>query len=83
MYRNQIYVIGGYNGQSRLNSCEIFSPSNNYWAPMQPMNSPRSNFGVEVIDDMIFVVGGFDGISTINKVERYKADENMWQVIQK
>lgn len=77
-YKNQIYVCGGYNGQSRLSSCETFNPSLNYWVPIQDMNSPRSNFGVEVMDDAIFVVGGFDGLSTINKVECFRSGENKW-----
>lgn len=78
VYRDQIHVIGGYDGRIRLDSCEIFDPKRKRWMPSQNMNSPRSNFGIEVIDDEICVSGGFDGITTINKVELFKAEDNKW-----
>lgn len=81
VYRDQIYVIGGYDGRIRLNTCEIFDPKQNRWLPSQNMNSPRSNFGIEVIDDEICVSGGFDGITTINKVELYNPKDNKWYEI--
>lgn len=83
VYRDQIYVIGGYDGRFRLDSCEIFDPIQNRWlpSPSQNMNSPRSNFGIEVIDDEICVSGGFDGTTTINKVELYNATTNKWYVV--
>lgn len=81
VYKNQIHVIGGYDGRTRLDSCEIFNPKQNRWLPCRNMNSPRSNFGIEVIDDEICVAGGFDGTSTINKVEFYKPENNEWYEI--
>lgn len=77
-YNGQVFAIGGYNGLTRLSTCESYSPQNFFWASIHDMISPRSNFGIEVIDDTIYVSGGFDGLSTINKVEYYKADTNEW-----
>lgn len=77
-YNGKVYAIGGYNGLSRLSTCESYSPHTFFWAPAHDMISPRSNFGVEVIDDSIYVTGGFDGLSTINKVEYYRAENNGW-----
>lgn len=74
----QVWAIGGYNGLSRLSTCESYSPQMFFWAPAHDMISPRSNFGIEVIDDSIMVTGGFDGVSTINKVEYYRAENNAW-----
>lgn len=42
------------------------------------MLTPRSNFGIETIEDRLFVVGGFNGISTTCKVEYYDADTREW-----
>lgn len=79
-HRGKVFVIGGYNGLSRLSTCEVYSPQTHFWATIRDMISPRSNFGIEVIDDAIYVSGGFDGLSTINKVEYYRADTNEWCV---
>lgn len=42
------------------------------------MLTPRSNFGIEVIEDRLFVAGGFDGSTTTSKVEYYDADTREW-----
>lgn len=42
------------------------------------MNTPRSNFGIEVLEGCIFVVGGFNGFSTTFNVEHYNAATNRW-----
>lgn len=42
------------------------------------MLTPRSNFGLEVIDDHLFVVGGFNGITTTYNVEYYDALADEW-----
>lgn len=61
-----------------MSSCEMYNPEIFYWSPIAEMNSPRSNFGIEVIDDAIYVTGGFDGITTINKVEYYRDEDKKW-----
>lgn len=78
VHRDQIYVIGGYDGRIRLNSCEIFDPKRNRWLPSQNMQTPRSNFGIEVLDDEICVSGGFDGLTTTGTVELYSPKDNKW-----
>lgn len=77
-YKGQVYAVGGYNGLSRLSSCESYNPETLFWSHVSDMLSTRSNFGIEVIDDAIFVTGGFDGLSTINKVEYYRIENNDW-----
>lgn len=42
------------------------------------MHSPRSNFGIAVIDDRLFVVGGFNGFGTTRAVECYDAEAGEW-----
>lgn len=42
------------------------------------MQTPRSNFGIEVIDGHLFVVGGFNGYSITNNVEYYDVDSDTW-----
>lgn len=42
------------------------------------MLTPRSNFGIEVIDGRLFAVGGFNGFNTSYKVEYYDTATDEW-----
>lgn len=77
-YHGHVYVIGGFNGISRMCSGEKFNPGNNTWTQIPDMYNPRSNFAIEVIDDMIFAIGGFNGVTTIYHVECYDEKTNEW-----
>lgn len=55
-----------------------YTPETKQWESIKEMFHPRSNFGVEVLDDMIFAVGGFNGLATIPHTECYDADRNVW-----
>lgn len=77
-YHGHVFVIGGFNGISRMCSGEKYNPNNNTWAPIPDMYNPRSNFAIEVIDDMIFAIGGFNGVTTIYHVECYDEKTNEW-----
>lgn len=79
-YHNYLYVLGGFNGQIRMNSGEKFDPVTNRWFPVTGMYIPRSNFAIEVLDDMIFVAGGYNGQTTIARVEYYNDNTDKWLV---
>lgn len=70
--------VGGFDGASRLRSAEAYNPANNVWHTVPSMLTPRSNFGIEVVDDLLFVVGGFNSIMTIFNVERYDDNAGEW-----
>lgn len=67
---NQVlYVIGGFNGTHRMNSgekLELFG-RNRQWTRIPSMFHPRSNFGLELIDDdsQLMAAGGYNGTVTI------------------
>lgn len=42
------------------------------------MYNPRSNFAIEIIDDMIFAMGGYNGVTTTYQVECYDEKTNEW-----
>lgn len=77
-YHGHVYVIGGFNGISRMCSGEKYNPVTNAWTQIPDMYNPRSNFAIEVIDDMIFAIGGFNGVTTIYHVECYDEKTNEW-----
>lgn len=66
----------------RLQSVEAYNPRTNTWHAVTPMQTPRSNFGIEVLDGQLFVVGGFNGSNTTTDVEFYDAKTNEWSEAQ-
>lgn len=61
-FKNTLYALGGFNGYTRLTTCEKYSPTAaTGWSEAADMLSPRSNFATVVLDEMIFVIGGFNG----------------------
>lgn len=76
-----VYVMGGFDGHTRLNSCERYDPSNDEWTNILDMPHQRSNFGIEVLDDMIFVIGGYNGLYTLPHCECLDVAENQWSFV--
>ncbi|CAD5217498.1 unnamed protein product [Bursaphelenchus xylophilus] len=69
-FNGKLYVMGGYNGQVRLDLVEVFDPNRNQWTHSQPLLTKRSAMATVVYRDKIYVIGGFDGQS-IAEVETY------------
>lgn len=42
------------------------------------MITPRSNFGIEIVEDRLYVTGGFNGFTTTYNVEYYSHANNVW-----
>ena len=57
---------------------EKYNPTTNAWTRIPDMYNPRSNFAIEIIDDMIFAIGGFNGVSTTCHVECFDDKTNEW-----
>jgi len=65
---------------NRLRHAEAYSPETNAWRDVPSMNKPRSNFGIEVIDDQLIVVGGYNGHKPASNVETYDDIAKGWCV---
>ncbi|KAG8225215.1 hypothetical protein J437_LFUL012690 [Ladona fulva] len=50
----------------------------NAWTEVAPMNAPRSELGLAMLDGSIFAVGGWDGSFGLDSVERYDPSRNQW-----
>lgn len=40
-----LYVVGGYDGQTRWSTAERYQPDTNAWQQLAPMTTPRSGLG--------------------------------------
>ena len=50
----KLYVLGGHEGSSRLQTVEMYDPKTNMWTEMPSMLQRRSDFGVAVFEGKIF-----------------------------
>ncbi len=62
----KLYVMGGYRTDSagvRAARAQtyVFDPSTTQWETLQPMDTPRAEFGAALFNGEIWVTGGFDG----------------------
>lgn len=44
-YGGFLYVVGGYDGQTRWNTAERYQPDTNTWQQLAPMSTTRSGLG--------------------------------------
>lgn len=81
---NRIYVIGGYDTHSRLNTVECLDFSINedgIWYSVSPMHMKRGLAGATVLGKLIYVAGGFDGTSRHSCAERYDPRIDEWSLL--
>uniref|UniRef100_A0A6P6XKE4 Kelch-like protein 10 n=1 Tax=Dermatophagoides pteronyssinus TaxID=6956 RepID=A0A6P6XKE4_DERPT len=75
-----IIVCGGYNGQDRLRSVELYDSRFNCWRYLPPMQSIRSDASATIFNDCIYIAGGID-IFPLNSMEYYSFETNQWTII--
>jgi hypothetical protein len=74
-----VYVFGGYDGTSVLNTLHIYNEADNTWS--RGANLPGARFGSSVATDgnVIWVIGGFDGgFTESNTVWGYDPSGDAW-----
>lgn len=75
---NKIMVLGGYDGNSRVNTTECYDTMSNTWSFGPNMLKERSNFATCVIDDHLYVIGGYTGALTLKDVEIFDFKTKTW-----
>ena len=78
VYKNKLFVFGGYGKDRFLNSVEMFSPENQKFVMVAPMKIARSNFACCRVGNLVYVIGGWTGYSKTTSVEIYNLDNNTW-----
>ena len=76
-----LYVVGGWDGQQRLRSGEVYNPDTRVWSPLPDMKTPRSNHSLAVVQGRLVVMGGYQGIETTKKVEVLDMSSNTWEEV--
>lgn len=76
---SRIYFLGGWDGNTHLNSGEVFDPEENTWTFISPAGTARWDAGVAVDGDKLFIVGGCDrnAVCTL-QTECYNTETDTW-----
>ncbi|XP_064604602.1 kelch-like protein 12 [Liolophura sinensis] len=79
----RVYVIGGYDGQSRLSTVECLDLTSDepVWMTVSSMQQRRGLAGVCVYKDSIYVCGGFDGFTRHTSMESYSPALDQWSML--
>ena len=80
--KNEIFVMGGWDGPSLRNEVWIYDPQNGFNQTQGPsLNSHRSAHSCSIMNDgemtFIIVAGGYNGVY-LNSVEIYDPTNNTW-----
>jgi hypothetical protein len=74
----RIYVIGGQNSTSLLNSAEVYDPIADTWISLPTMSTARDAVAVAAdLQGRIYAIGGYNG-QDLNTVEVYNPNTNAW-----
>ena len=73
--KQKIFVCGGYDGKTILNSVESYSWPDNSWKLEPAMKEKRSGASAFVHDREIYVSGGWNGTKNTDSVESLNIDE--------
>lgn len=74
-----IYVIGGYDGTSRLGTVEVYNTKTNKWRTVASMPTARSGFSAEVVHGKIYCMGGYNGTNSLKNIEEYNPATDTWE----
>ncbi|KAF6130635.1 kelch like family member 28 [Phyllostomus discolor] len=85
-------AVGGKSGLfACLDSVEMYFPQNDSWIGLAPLNMPRHEFGICVLDQKVYVIGGietdvrpdFTVRTHENSVECWNPDTNTWTSLER
>jgi N-acetylneuraminic acid mutarotase len=71
-YEGKIYLFGGWDGTSYLNSVYEYDPALDAWSVKPSMPTPRAYLRAAVAGGKIYVLGGYDGKKALSVNETYQ-----------
>ena len=74
-YKGKIWIVGGYNGTTYLQSVERYSPATDTWEEMADLNLARGGLGCAVLNNRLFAIGGFSYFARLDAVEWLDLDD--------
>ena len=78
-HNSGIYLIGGYDGKTRLTTNEFVSFQPESVQMVQPMPTARKALSAVLVNDVIYALGGDDGSSLVRSNEAYNIAQDLWE----
>tara|TARA_R110002073_G_scaffold292129_1_gene457383 strand:+ start:1215 stop:2153 length:939 start_codon:yes stop_codon:yes gene_type:complete len=82
VYQNQLYAIGGFDGERNVHEMEVFDPQTNSWSPAASLPTPRDHLTTVTVGPKIYAIGGrpdLDYHRNKATVEEYDPKTNQWR----
>jgi len=79
--KDNIFIVGGYDGSSYLNSMICFNINSKEWREKAPMNTPRCYVSIVQFEENIYAIGGHNGRNRLSSFECYNSKTNMWKTL--
>ena len=76
-----LFVCGGYDGSTFLQTAEVFDPQTQKWSFIAPMNCMRSRVALVANFGKLYAIGGYDGVSNLKTVEMYDPAKDQWSYV--
>ena len=73
----RIYVVGGYDGQTEMNTTEAYDPATGTWTALEPMQMGRSGLALVPVRDNLYALGG-GLVNYLAFNEFYQPRRNTW-----
>lgn len=77
LVNEEIYVVGGYDGQQEQSAAEVYTPAADEWRKLQPLPTPRGGLRL-VYDGLSIVALGGGWTEPLNTYERFDLVDNVW-----
>jgi len=87
VYKDNILLFGGYNGEERVNDFFVFSLKTRKWEMIEVTTdsdsgpSPRDRHTMVVVDDALWIFGGYNGTCRVNDLYMFGFRGNTWTKI--
>lgn len=79
---DNLYVVGGIDGDEECNQVEMYNPAEFSWRRLPDMTIARQAPGVIAVHGQLYVIGGYNwDYEAINSIEVYDPKSNTWSML--
>ena len=76
----EMYIAGGYNRNSCLDSVELYNKADNRWEYVQHMRTKRARCNAVTLNNSFYAFGGSDGHRDLDSMEVYTPATDEWKM---
>lgn len=81
LYKNKIYIVGGYIASGPTQMLKVLELATGTWKFLSPMHEKRNYVCTCLLDNHVFALGGHNGRHRLNTVEKYDPEQNNWTFV--